>query len=609
MRIKLKKNDWIFIVAIFVCSLLHFLCMFTPLPYNDEVLYPTVALRFINGDNMIQHEWHLSQFSSLFSYFPVLIWLKIKGSTEGIIFFIRLLYLVVHTLTAFIIYRTFRRYKIWAVGAAILFYSQVAYRMFTIGYMSMGTVFLTLFSIALFSIYEKRTTRFYVYVGICFALCCVCNPLYCVLYVVYIIVCIMWKRRMYKMHNEYNNASSKRKKEPGGQIQKFTELYDDFFNKKVVFLLSGGIGIVAVICIFYFFITGGTFELFVKNIGNLFAATEYGVFSALVSKLRETILWFNEISLGLPFLLPAMYIVLLFDVDRNKHRITYLVSSVAIMLVYVCGIAKVFLSGVENAFALSLPYIFFSSVCYILTNNKNKALFYCMWCPSLIGATIQYLASNTLLTSFFAIFVIAHIPGTFFVRDLVLEICDAEKQKNKHSRNKKHKNVTTLCCIIIFTAFCSQLIFNGYLYAYNRIPTGEKYTKVTYGPLSSFYLDDDYHESYVNSLNDLDIIRFRSEKNDPVLITSRLGWMHLYLDRPFAAYTVCLLNIEPALLDLYYEQNPDKIPRYIYVGFADTYYIADRSSALEKVNILKEIFDCTTEELSMGFLLTVNGLF
>ena len=107
-------------------------------------------------------------------------------------------------------------------------------------------------------------------------------------------------------------------------------------------------------------------------------------------------------------------------------------------------------------------------------------------------------------------------------------------------------------------------------------------------------------------MNDIDIIRSRTEENEPVLITSFVGWMYLYIERPFASYSTCLIEFDTEQMKSYYEQYPEKIPKYIYVGYADRNYIPDRESALSKAEKLEEIFDCTREELSMGILLTVT---
>ena len=597
MQKKMRKSDSIFLIAVIACLILHCLCIFTPLPYNDEALYPTVPFRFINGDIMLQHEWHTTQFSSVFQHLPVLFWLTFKGSTEGILLFLRILYLIIHTLSTFIIYKFFRNYKLWAVAASMLFYTQVSYRMLTISYATMITLFLLLFSLCLLRFHKKRTSAYLVFAGVCFGACCVCNPLYCILYPIYVVACIKSNRKL--KHNIYCEQDI----QTADTIpQKFHPCKNcsAFFELNSFVLVSVGIGIMAVICIIYFLSTGGSFTTIPNDIKNLFSATEYDIIVSVKDKFSLTTRLFNEISLNMPFLLPSLYIMLLLDKNRNNnaHKIAYLILSLSFVFLYIYGITSVFLKGEENAFAVPLPLTVFSTVCYILTKKKNQLLFYCMWCPGMVGAFIQYLTSNTNLTAFSLTLVVANIAGVIFIKDFFAELCDDLKLKSK----KQIKTYSIILCL----AICSQLIFNCFLYQYDRIPNKEEYTQVTYGPLAHFYLNDSYYESYTNSLSDLDIIKSRCQENDPVLITSRMGWMYLYVDQPIAAYSTCLLTLDADLLNSYYAQNPDKMPKYIYVGFADTYYKPDRDAAFKKVSILEKMFNCTKEELSMGVLLTVN---
>ena len=604
MKLKLQKYDYIFIIVMLVFSMLHILCMFTPLPYNDEALYPTVALRFINGDNMIQHEWHLSQFSSVFSYLPILLWVKIKGSTEGLVLFLRVCYFLVHTFVASGIYGTFRKYKLWAAAAAMLFYTQVSYRMFTISYMSMNTVFLTLLILTLWSVYEKKCTVHYIFAGLCFAGCAVCNPLYCLVYAIYAVVCavvfIIGKKR-----NSGNERSENRK-------NSFFETIDVFFGKKAFVFFTLGISILALICIIYFFVAGGSFSILINDLGNLFSASEYSIFNSFFSKVKDSVLLFNDVSLNVPFLLPLLYLALLFDKKRRNHRAVYLSLSLILVILYTVGTGKQFLSGDVNAYVTSLPFLIFSTVAYILTQKKNKPLFFCMWCPALIGACIQFFASNTLLTSFFAVFTVAHIPGVLFVKDLFSEILSERNKKSavSHKRNPEPEKSQKKYFVALFAAvFCVQLSFNCFTYAYERIPDKNEYMRVDYGPLSQLYLNSDYYRSYTGSLNDLDVIMKASEEDEPVLITSRMGWMHLYADRPMAAYNSTLVSIDEELLNLYYNRNPEKIPAYIYVGFADIFYVGSRDDAYKKVRELKRLFRISDErELAAGFMLEVEGL-
>ena len=571
---KMQKSDLIFAFAIIAVLLLHLAGILTPLPYNDEALYPTVPLRFINGDVMMRHEWHFTQFSSLFQYLPVLAWMNFKGSTEGMILFLRIVYLAIHTVAATGIYAFFRKYKLWAVAAAIIFFSQTPYRMLAISYVSMVVLFLISFSLCLYAMREKDKPILYVVAGVCFGACCVCNPLYCFVYPIYISACIV-------MNKKHRNSIE----------------YKKYFAAKPMGLFSAGIGIMAVICIAYFFVAGGTFALIPEGLKNLFASTEYG---SVVDKAMQTADVFKEISLKMPFLLPVLYGIIWFDKNRRKptHRTVYLALALAVSAVYTVGIAKVFCGGDDTAFALSLPFAVFSTVCYILTKEKNKTMFYLVWCPCTAGVFLQLLASNTIFSSISPVIAAVNIAGVFIVRDLFSEIANG---KNAETENKK-KNLKAVCSALICGAICLQLAFNGFSLLYDRIPDKE-YKKVTNGPLSNFYLNSVYHESYTKSLNDIDIIRSRTQESEPVLITSFVGWMYLYIDRPFASYSTCLIEFDTEQMKSYYEQYPEKIPKYIYVGYADRNYIPDRESALSKAEKLEEIFDCTREELSMGILL------
>lgn len=606
---RIQKTDYIFIAAILICLIFHIICMYTPVPYDDETLYPTGPLRFINGDIMMQHEWHLSQFSSLFSHLPVLLWITLKGSTEGLILFLRIAYLLIHTSGAVIIYKSFREYKYWAVMAAVLFYTQTPYRMLAISYISMVVFFLLLMGISLFFAYKTEKKQYYILSGIFFGACCVCNPFYCLLYPVYIAVYLYFNLKVKKNKSTPPPSDKKASSVKRQVISEEKNTSALFFSKKAVLLISSGIAVMAVISILYYFSTGGTISSFIGNFGNLLSSSEYDIFNSLSLKLRESVNIINKLSLNMPFLLPVLFIALAADKRRydTKHKILYVILSLFLSILYVITISISFFNLDENTFAISLPFLIFSSVCYILTKNKNKPVFFLLCLPFIIGAVIQYIATNTGITAPFSVLALTAVPGMIFVCDFYSEIKNEVKAENKPLLKNRKKAfsaaVFNLVCIIL----CIQTAFNCCLYMHNKIPNKESYQKVENGPFAGLYLDSNYYEKYNKGLSDLDIIKERSSDNDPVLINSRMGWMHLYIDRPSAAYCAALYSLEEETFRSYYEQNPDKIPKYIYVSFAHRYYLTSRDEARKQSRLFQSLFDCTVEELSMGFLLTVDS--
>jgi hypothetical protein len=175
---KLKRIDYLFIISLITVFLFHFCCILVVNVPRDETFYITIPFRLINGDSLVQHEWHLSQFSSFFSYFPVYFYTRVIRSTEGILLFMRFTYLIVHTIIAVIIYVFFRKYKIASIAASMIFYLQFAYRICAISYNSMFALFILLLTFCLLKAYETQATKFYIGAGICFGCCCINNPLF-----------------------------------------------------------------------------------------------------------------------------------------------------------------------------------------------------------------------------------------------------------------------------------------------------------------------------------------------------------------------------------------------------------------------------------------------
>ena len=289
---KLQKSDFLFLLALFGGLLIYLLSIYTPDHFADETFYPSIPLRLINGDSFVLDEWHLTQFSTIFLYFPVRIWLAFTGSTDGILLFLRFFYLTIHTCTAIGLYAFFRKHNIWAIAAALLFYTQVPLRFLTANYHSLLALFLLLFTITLVILCKKRNLFLYLLSGFFFGCCCICNPFDAILYAVYIIACLF-----------------QQKKKEGS--------YQYFFSPQAILKFSAGIAIAAILLIIVFFVTGGTLSGFIQNFPNLLTDTGHNIFvsplEAFLEKIEITWWHFSQISFGLPFLLPLFYLVLWFD--------------------------------------------------------------------------------------------------------------------------------------------------------------------------------------------------------------------------------------------------------------------------------------------------------
>ncbi len=606
---KAKNTDLLFGIITLAVLLIH-LCFLFVVPFSDdESHYVTVPFRLINGESLVQHEWHLTQFASLFTYLPVRIWTAIKGSTEGIFIFLRCVYLAIHTSVAVLVYKFFRKYGIWAIMASVLFYIQMPYRIQAISYQSMFVLFLLLFMLCLMSIYEKKSFILYILAGLCLGCCCVGNPLFCGVFVLYLIGCILWTKRdkiinkVVSLKASQNKEKKKKltKKQKREMKQKQTDLfpeienYNCFFTKEAIIGITVGLLIVALIAAAFFFMTGGTVKSIFDNVENLLGSSEYDVASESVfGKLWKAIEFFTMANLNLPFILPVLLIALLFDKKRKtqSHRIAYLMATLVWSVLFIVGV----MMNLEiYVCAISLPFSVMSFVCYVLTEKKNKPLFLCMFVPCLIASVFHFVAADTLLGAIGVVLAVSNVSGVFFAKDLWNEMRTESAENTDEVKTEKPSPLRNL----IIVAFCVQIGFYGLFYMYGQI-YGADAPKAEAGPYKGLYMSETEYEKYNKCIDDMDYIKEISNTDDPVLFVSYKNWMYLYMERPFAVHTTWYRGrAEFEVLAKYYEENPEKTPEYIYIESPDP--------ENTKVDIYEELFVFTRENLSNGVLLTVTG--
>ena len=591
---KLHKSDILFVLAMLCILTMHLLCIYGADHYADESFYPTIPLRLINGDSLVEDEWHVTQFASLFTYIPVRIFLAIKGSTEGIIVFLRYFYLVIHTGVSVGIYTFFRKHGIWAVAAALFYYSQVPLRFMSANYHSILALGLLILTMCLLALSEKERLQYYLIAGIAFGCCCVCNPFECIVFVLYLILCIVWKVKSKNTKKTKKNAAT-------------IEVKERFFGTPAFMKFTAGIAITAVVSIIFFFATGGKITSLIENIPNLLTDGSHDIFTApleaFTEKLFTTAKHINTISLRLPFILPLYYITLLIDKKRRNHKGIYIGISFVLAIFFTVGVTIGALSH-SRCLAISLPLAILATTAYILTENKNKKLFYCMWLPSAIATIIQYLASDMHLSVMWTL-IIGNIAGVFFIKDILCEL----REDNKNTEKKK--SIYKPCLALLTIGICLQLTFQCTLYVIGRTVKSD-YIKLQTGPYAGLMLNEKATDTTQAMLQDMDIIKEMTYEDEPVLVISEFSWMYLYLDRPFATYSAWQPYVETQRLRKYYRNNPSKTPEYIYVGWvyiptsvSEEFY-SDKERAGRTVDAISNIFKCNVQELSCGYLLKVK---
>lgn len=149
----------------------------------DESFYLTVPYRLCQGDALFLNEWHLSQMTGWILQLPMALFLRLGGSTEGVILAFRQLYVALHLVSSTVIFLLLRRKcKIGGAVAALFFYIFVPYNISTLCYNSMGLGLMTL-STVIMTCADRRWSD--VIGGSLYALAVLCCPYLVVLLPIY----------------------------------------------------------------------------------------------------------------------------------------------------------------------------------------------------------------------------------------------------------------------------------------------------------------------------------------------------------------------------------------------------------------------------------------
>ena len=388
--------------------------------------------------------------------------------------------------------------------------------------------------------------------------------------------------------------------------------FDCFFNGRSLLFFLYGAAFVAVLTLVFFFGTGGSVPTVSENLRDLLNSSEYSVFSVSVfEKLHQIASLFNKLFLRVAFLIPLLYLFLLFDRDKrkNSHRVVYLSAAILLCLICIHGMRNS--TDIAHSLFVSLPFFLLSTTCYILTDHKNKPLFCCMFCPCVAAGLVNLFFSNSLLTSANIAIAVADVSGVICARDLFLEMKSPKNKKKRSPQAGSESSAPRILRALICVGCAVQLVFYVYVMLFGQPFTADPVT-VKEGPYAGMVMSGESYADYRASLGDLDVIKERSDEADPLLIVSYKSWMYLYAQRPIAAYTTWYdASLDTQAMKAYYRHNPDKLPKYIYLVYSDCVSAwGPHADSINNVqccmNAIDELFGYEKEALTNGFLLTVT---
>ncbi len=531
---------------------------------NDEPFYMTIPHRLTLGDALFKDEWNLSQLSSFLIYPFTWLYTLIKGSTTGILLASRYAYVVFHLAVSVIIYIKLRKFGFSSVIASVLYFMFTPYDIMALSYNTMGLDFIALTGVLLGTAdYNKKRTL--IFSGITFAGAVLCQPYVLIAYAVFIL-CVLANVVIKKLNK--NNF--------------FT---GDYFAPKTFLWFTVGAVILAVL-FFGFLLTRTSITDIINNLPYMFNDPQHPHIP-LTTQLSYyfTTMWncaelFNISIIAFCILM----VVIIADKKRFNHRCVYL--SIASLIVIFAYYTLFKLLVPINYNYIMFPIIYLGIASYVLTENKLKNLFACLFMLSVIFSFACCIASNQYFYIICCALVASNIASIIFIGNVIKEmVVKKADDSNNHillmSYDKGEttksffispkKLVSIVSALIMFFVIISQ----GYLQIVvksNHVFWDQKpkYLTVTLtgGPAHGIVTTQANADVYHTTLQDIQKY-YGNFENENLLCLTEQTWTYLAAnDMKYGTYSAWITggaSIAVSRLNQYYSINPDKIPKYVYI--------------------------------------------
>lgn len=558
----------------------------------DESFYLTIPYRLIKGDALLIDEWHASQFSAFLLYLPMKIFLKINGSTDGIILFFRCLFVFCQTVVSFYTYHKLKKYSsLAAFVSSAVFLLYVTETVNMLDYYTMSLMGFQVVTLVLFCS-EKLTPLKLIFCGIVFACVVVAQPFNCIVYFLFTIAVTVF-------------IIIRKKKQ-------YSEFYQKYLSLKSWIYITIGIVIVAA-AFFVFILTRMTLSEFFSNLGNIFGGHDHTLPFADTGKtdMFSYLTIIRTMTKIAPYGFYITVIVsaaLIYDKKRLQRRKLWILIALIVGVFLV--IENIIVSLSDLAATLFRPYIltFLTFITLMLTKKKDKNLFlifgsgfvYILFL-GIISQALDYVGVIGLVISN-----CAFMPS---LKQLYYEILQTEA--NQESSDNVKITLSKIICIVTAVVVVFDIASGTAIkFSDNTMALGFDRTVVKAeviiadGPLKGIHFDNETAETYYKILDD--VTEIKNNSCEKVFVASLTPWIYFCFEDSPATFTTWYIEEEFNLYEDYYK-NKNHIPQCIYIPNTEYYYgfnYADRSEIHK--NFFSEMFNLTQVNGKAGYIMYVN---
>ena len=517
----------------------------------DEAFYLTIPWRFVQGDRMILHEWHMTQFAG-FTMIP-LVWLYglFTSSADGIILAFR--YIFTFSWCAACLFYAVRLRRIHKTGAAfvsLILLAYAPYGVMALSYNSLVLLYLMNSIVLLLTARKHQKLQFF-FSGLFFAGAVLCCPYLIIIYLIASIILLFIKLI---------------KKDP---VIPFNQAH------LCTCWLFFTLGAAALAGVFLFtLLSGVSVQQVIRSLELALQDPEHAAFS-FSGKMREYYIETVRFNGYIRPLIAGLVVVILLTYARKW----------SLWLAAACGMVAVYLwKFVEPHMIMNyLMYPLSYAGIYLLFVRKNTRIRWIslLWfLPGVVGTVCLHFSSNQ---GFYAISHGAVISSLASVM-MLWQYCD-ELKEEYHAKGKDRK-FYLLAPLAVFVLLAYQLMvqipirYDSVFWEQGLMEDKANQTFITEGPEKGLIASKAEADEYDRVYQDIKEIHHQN-----VLFLSHNTWMPLANDNRNASFSAWLSVYAQGMntstlerLEAYYELCPDKKPDLI---FLDRRY-ADQIAYFEK---------------------------
>ena len=504
----------------------------------DEAFYLTIPWRFLQGDRMVLHEWHMTQFAG-FTMIP-LVWLYrlFASSTDGIILTFR--YIFTFSWCAACLFYAIRLRKIHRTGAAfvsLILLAYAPYGVMALSYNSLVLLYL-MNSIVLPMTAQRHKNLQFCLSGFFFAGAVLCCPYLALIYIIITIVLLFMKLLKKNPYIPFNQTS--------------------VHTCWLYFTLGAAVLAAVFLCVL---LSGASLEQIIRSLELALQDPEHVAFS-FPRKMREYYIETVRFNGYIRPLIAGLAVVIILTRIRKY----------ALWLAAACGMIAVYLwKFVEPHMIMNyLMYPLSYAGIYLMFVRKSPRVWWIglFWfLPGVLGTVCLHFSSNQ---GFYAISHGAVISSLASVMMLWMYCDELKKEYDTQGKNRKMYVFAPLAVIVLLTyqlAVEVPIRYDSVFWEQGLMEDTDSQTFITEGPEKGLIASKAAADEYNRVYQDIKDIHHQN-----VLFLSHNTWMPLINENKNASFSAWLSvfaygmnNSTMERLEAYYDMCPEKKPQLIFL--------------------------------------------